>query len=158
VVFHTRRLKNTRWNVIVFLFEKGGFLDPPFSLAIVLSIIVYRKGVNMKRAALMLAIMLIIVMTVNCGTVIVAAPPGKDIELLSENETGRVVTMKKCWYLLWGLVPISNNSTAPVVAEYQLKSVRVTSYYSPIDFIISFFLGFTTLHTRTVEIEGNVSQ
>ena len=114
------------------------------------------KGVGMKKSALLLAVLLIIVITINCGTIIVAAPPGKDIELLSENEAGRVVTMKKCWYLLWGLVPISNNSIAPVVADYQLKSVRVTSYYSPIDFIVSFFLGFTTLHTRTVEIEGNV--
>lgn len=118
--------------------------------------LVHRKGLIMKESALLLAILLIAVITINCGTVIVAAPPGKNIELLSENDAARVVTVKKCWYLLWGLVPISNNSTAPVVAEYQLKSVRVNSYYSPVDFIISFFLGFTSLHTRTVEIEGNV--
>jgi hypothetical protein len=110
----------------------------------------------MRKSALLLAILLIMIITINCGTVIVAAPPGKDVELLGEGDAARVVAVKKCWYLLWGLVPISDNSTALTVAEYQLKSVRVTSYYSPIDFIISFFLGFTSLHTRTVEIEGNV--
>lgn len=112
----------------------------------------------MKKTALFLAILLITTITLNCGAVIVAAPPGRDIELLSESETARVVAVKKCWYLLWGLVPISNNSTAPIVADYQLKSVRVNTYYSAIDFIISFFLGFTSLHTRTVEIEGNVGK
>jgi len=112
----------------------------------------------MKKGALLLALLLITAITINCGTVIIAAPPGKDIELLSEGDVARVVAIKKCWYLLWGLVPISNNSTAPIVADYQLKSVRVSSYYSAVDFIISFFLGFTSLHTRTVEIEGNVGK
>jgi hypothetical protein len=114
------------------------------------------KGGRMKKPILLTLLLFITFMTINCGTVIVAAPPGKNIELLDEGDPARVVTIKKCWYLLWGLVPISNNSTAPIVADYKLKSVRVSTYYSAVDFIISFFLGFTSLHTRTVEIEGNV--
>jgi hypothetical protein len=112
----------------------------------------------MKKPIILMLLLFITAMSVNCGTVIVAAPPGKSIELLDEGDVARVVTVKKCWYLLWGLVPISNNSIAPIVADYQLKSVRVNTYYSAVDFIISFFLSFTTLHTRTVEIEGNVGK
>jgi hypothetical protein len=94
----------------------------------------------------------------SCSTAIITAPPNKDVELLSENESGSVIKYKKCWYLLWGFVPITDNSTTDVIAQYNLKSVKATTYYSFIDFIISFFLSWTTLHTMTIEIEGNVGK
>ena len=89
-----------------------------------------------------------------CATLYVSAPPGADVTLLSENAPMQTKIAKHHWYLLWGLVPISDNSVEPVIAEYNLTGVRVKTYYGVVDFIIDVFLGWTTLHTRTVEIEG----
>ncbi len=90
----------------------------------------------------------------SCATLYVNAPPGEDIKLMAEDEPMQTKIEKRHWYLLWGLVPISDNSVEPIIADYGLKGVRVETYYGVVDFIIDIFLGWTTLHTRTVQVEG----
>lgn len=102
--------------------------------------------------------MLGIVLFSNCGTVLVNAPAKEDVRLMSETEASSFKTKMKCWYVLWGLVPISNNSTADIIAKHQLKNTRVKTYYSFVDFLINMVLGSFTIYTNTVEIEGNVSK
>ena len=92
----------------------------------------------------------------SCGVVMVNAPPGSDVRLLPELEpAGSKVTVKN-WYVLWGLVPITNNSTADVIAKNQLKNVRVKTYYSLVDGLINAVLGSFSIWTNTVDIEGTL--
>lgn len=107
---------------------------------------------------LLIFLVLITVFITNCGTVLVNAPPREDIRLLSETESASFKTSMKTWYVLWGLVPITNNSTADIIAKHQLKNVKVKTYYSVVDFLIGALLGGFSIYTRTTEIEGNISK
>ena len=66
-------------------------------------------------------------------------------------------TQYKVWYALWGLVPISDNTTNKILKETKLKKVRVTTKMSFTDYLISAVLNMfipTTIATWTVEVEG----
>jgi|WetSurMetagenome_2_1015567.scaffolds.fasta_scaffold24648_4 hypothetical protein len=89
----------------------------------------------------------------NCAAVIVNAPPGKTVTLLSDEPTQVHIAMKN-WYLLWGLIPLTPNSTATMIGQANIASVRVKSYYRPIDCLENILLGVLTLHTNTVLLEG----
>ncbi|MEO0136726.1 MAG: hypothetical protein ABIL40_02235 [candidate division WOR-3 bacterium] len=103
-------------------------------------------------------LLLVALFITNCGTVIISAPPRDEIRLLPESESTTFKTKMKCWYVLWGLVPISNNSTAEIIAKHQLKNVRAKTYYSFVDYLINMVLGSFSIYTNTTEIEGNVSK
>lgn len=90
----------------------------------------------------------------SCATVSIVAPTGQNVMLAPETEGMTLKTSKKVWYVLWGLVPITNNSTEDLITKYNLQSVRVKTQYDVLDFLISYFLGFLTLHTKTVIVEG----
>jgi hypothetical protein len=90
---------------------------------------------------------------VNCATVIVNAPRGKTVTLLSDEPTSVKITIRN-WYLLWGLIPLTNNSTASMIGQVNLSGVRVRTYYRPLDFIENILLSVFTLHTNIVVIEG----
>ncbi len=107
---------------------------------------------------LLIFLVLITVFITNCGTILVNAPPKEDIRLLSETEPTSFKTSMRTWYVLWGLVPITNNSTADIIAKHQLKNVKVKTYYSFVDYVIAAFLGGFTIYTKTTEIEGNISK
>jgi hypothetical protein len=89
-----------------------------------------------------------------CATVYVNAPPGREVRLMSEDEPMQSKLQTRAWYVLWGLVPISPNATADKIADHDLKGVRVQEYYGVVDILIDIFLGWTTLHTRTIDIEA----
>lgn len=111
----------------------------------------------MKRALLAVVLAAVcLTLLPSCGVVMVTAPAGSDIRLLPELEpAGSKVTIKN-WYVLWGLVPITDNSTADVIGKNQLENVRVKTYFSEIDWLINVVLGWTSVYTNTVEIEGNL--
>ncbi|MCS7249660.1 MAG: hypothetical protein N2323_00545 [candidate division WOR-3 bacterium] len=113
----------------------------------------------MKKTLLLSLIgLFLITIFSGCATVIVSAPHGEKISLLSETDLATFKTTKKVWYALWGLVPLTNNSTAPVIQQYNLESVRVKTKYDVVDYLIGVFLNGiipTTIMTKTVEIEGN---
>ena len=90
----------------------------------------------------------------SCATVMVAAPPSTNVKLLGEFEPAQSKVVVKNWYLLYGLVPISSNSTADQIAKYQLKDVRVKTYYGVLDWFIN-AITYGIIYTNTVEIEGN---
>jgi hypothetical protein len=78
--------------------------------------------------------------------------------LAAETEPTTLKTNKKVWYVLWGLVPITDNSTEDLIAKYNLQNVKVKTQYDIVDFLISYFLGFLTIHTKTVIVEGNTAK
>ena len=67
------------------------------------------------------------------------------------SEEGTKIAHKRCWYALWGLVPIGDNSTDSLIPE-TVKKVRVETKYTVLDFLINIFTGVVTIETNTVEI------
>ncbi len=96
-------------------------------------------------------------MLLNCGAVLVNAPRGQTVTLLADEPTIVKVTMRN-WYVLWGLIPLTNNSTGEMIGRANLTGVRVRKYFGPLDFVLNIILSPLTLHTNTVVIEGNVGR
>jgi hypothetical protein len=82
------------------------------------------------------------------------SPVGKKTTLLSQTDPTTFRTTKKVWYALWGLVPITKNSTDEIIAQYDLKNVRVITQYDIVDYLISAVLGTFSIQTKTVIVEG----
>jgi len=100
---------------------------------------------------------MLLALVMNCMSVIVETHPNANVKLLSGDDPVNYYGKFKCWYLLWGLGSISNISTADVIKEYELKNVRVTTYFSGLDFLVAYFTaGFVVSHT--VIIEGNTDK
>ena len=109
----------------------------------------------MKRILLTVVLAAIMLSALSCATVMVTAPPSSDVRLLAEIAPAPSKITYKNWYFLWGLVPLSNNNTADVIAKHQFKEVRVKTYTGIIDWIISYVTS-GIVWTNTVEIEGNL--
>ena len=76
---------------------------------------------------------------------------GGKAELAPSTEEGTKIAGKRCWYVLWGLVPISDNSTDSLIPA-TAKKVRVETKYTVLDFLINMFTGIVTIETFSVEI------
>ncbi|HUL22571.1 MAG TPA: hypothetical protein VLZ10_14040 [Thermodesulfobacteriota bacterium] len=76
---------------------------------------------------------------------------GGKAELAPSSEEGTKIAHKRCWYALWGLVPIGDNSTDSLIPETARK-VRVETKYTVPDFLINIFTILLTIETFTVEI------
>ena len=76
---------------------------------------------------------------------------GGKAELAASTEEGTKIAHKRCWYALWGLVPISDNSTDPIIPA-TAKKVRVETKYTVPDFLINIFTTIVTIETFTVEV------
>jgi hypothetical protein len=76
---------------------------------------------------------------------------GGKAELASSTEEGTKIADKRCWYALWGLVPIGDNSTDSLIPE-TVKRIRVETKYTVSDFLINIFTFILTIETFTVEI------
>lgn len=102
------------------------------------------------------AILVVLVMLfVNCAPVFVEAPSGRDVKLQTLTTDSGIQSSMKCWYLFWGLKPLSNNSTADLITIKNLSSIKVKVYYSFVDWIISCLTGGIVM-SNTVEIQGDV--
>jgi len=95
---------------------------------------------------------------IGCYTIRYVAPVGKDVKAMDEITPAKVKVQKRVWYALWGLVPISDNSTADLIQKYNLKNARAKSKITILDFIISSFTSYVTIVTLTVEVEGEPSE
>lgn len=109
----------------------------------------------MKKGVLLLVCVLVLSLT-SCMTVRVEAPRGQSVILQSGVDNQPLVAKKKAWYILWGLVPISNNSIAKTIEQEKLREVSCKTYYSFSDYLLAVVLNIfpTTLQTTTVEIRG----
>ena len=76
---------------------------------------------------------------------------GGKAELAPSTEEGTKIAGKRCWYALWGLVPIGDNSTDSLIPG-TVKKVRVETKYKVTDFLINIFTGLVTIETFSVEI------
>ena len=76
---------------------------------------------------------------------------GGKAELAPSTEEGTKIAGKRCWYALWGLIPIGDNSTDSLIPA-TVKRVRVETKYKVSDFLINMFTGIVTIETFSVEI------
>ncbi|MEO0099990.1 MAG: hypothetical protein ABIK99_04780 [candidate division WOR-3 bacterium] len=105
----------------------------------------------MKR----LFLFLFLILFIGCYPVSIVSPAGKKTILLSETDQTTFKTSKRVWYVLWGLVPITDNSTADIISKYNLENVKVTTHFEIVDYLISAVLGSFSIQTKTVVVEGN---
>ncbi len=93
---------------------------------------------------------------INCAEVMIEAPNKQNVKLLPESKTGSFSTEMKCLYLFWGLIPLTNNSTADLIAKYDMQNVKARTHYGIIDWLIGTLTG-GILTSWSVEIEGDVA-
>ncbi|HUL31153.1 MAG TPA: hypothetical protein VLZ03_11945, partial [Thermodesulfobacteriota bacterium] len=88
----------------------------------------------MMKSKKLVSLMLLLAVTMSfagCFTIRV----GGKAELAPSTEEGTKIAHKRCWYALWGLVPIGDNSTDSLIPE-TAKKVRVETKYTVPDFLI----------------------
>ena len=73
------------------------------------------------------------------------------VHKVGKGAQGNDLTMARQWYVLWGIVPINDvdtNAMAEGATDYE-----ITTLVTPLDFVISFVLGFATIDCRTVTVQ-----
>lgn len=106
-----------------------------------------------KKRVVLLAL-LACFLFMSCYTVKVVAPPRKDVTMLAETDAASFRMTKRFIYLIAGLIPISDISTEPLIAQYNLESVKVETKFDIVDYFISAVTGGLVV-TKSVTIEGN---
>ena len=100
-----------------------------------------------KRIVSLILLVVVTMCVVGCYTIKI----GGKAELAPNTEEGTKIAQKRCWYALWGLVPISDNSTDSLIPG-TVKKVRVETKYKVSDFLINIFTGLVTIETFSVEV------
>lgn len=100
-----------------------------------------------KKLVSLILLLAVTASVVGCFTIRI----GGKAELAPSTEVGAKIAGKRCWYALWGLVPIGDNSTDSLIPA-TAKKVRVETKYNVSDFLINIFTGLVTIETITVEI------
>lgn len=103
--------------------------------------------IKSKKLVSLILLLAITMSVAGCYTIRI----GGKAELAPSTEEGTKIAQKRCWYALWGLVPIGDNSTDPLIPG-TVKKVRVETKYNISDFLINIFTGLVTIETFSVEI------
>jgi len=103
--------------------------------------------IKTKKLITLILLLAVTMSVAGCFTIRV----GGKAELAPSTEEGTKIAHKRCWYALWGLVPIGDNSTDSLIPE-TVKKVRVETKYTVSDFLINIFTFILTIETFTVEI------
>jgi hypothetical protein len=106
---------------------------------------------NEPHAAALFSVLLV----TGCGTVEFEAPPGAKVRILEIDEPVTIKMKQKVWYAGWGQWPLSNNSTAPLIAEMGLEEVRLATDQDLLDTIVSAVTSIFSFSVRTMYVEGN---
>jgi len=107
----------------------------------------------MKRG--IFALLLASLLFGSCATIVYEAPANKDLKMATQVDAPPIKIKRKVWYVLWGLVPISSNSTAEMVGLCN-EMVKVKSYYGIDDLLINAVSSAVVggfVMTMTVEIQ-----
>jgi hypothetical protein len=98
---------------------------------------------------------LLVCFCAGCYTMKYAAPTGASVTTISEEQPTTFKKQMKVWYALWGLVPITDNTSSKVIAEKNLKNVRVRTEIKFVDFLVSLITGAVSIVPATMTIEGD---
>ena len=107
----------------------------------------------MKRIFSVLFILIFSFVLVSCTTVKISTNKGAYAFVVNEDfkQEPKTTRSKQCWYILWGLVPLGDNSTKDLINAKEKVSVRTST--TPMDFLMSMILGIATITTRTIEVD-----
>ncbi len=105
-----------------------------------------------------LSFLTLVFFLVACATVRIEAPSGSNIKLAPEVSTYNYTAKKKVFYVLWGLIPITDNSTASMLQGKNVQEVKAKTYYDVVDYLIALILGNFSIVSTTVEIQAKVSE
>lgn len=95
----------------------------------------------------------VVFVVTGCSQVVIKAPPGKRI-LISSEPVREPDQTKRVWYILWGLVPLGDNSTMSLLAVYPDGSeVAISTERTLIDVIILAIASSLSIETRTIKVE-----
>ncbi len=100
-----------------------------------------------RKLVSLVLLLAVTVSFVGCYTIRI----GGKAELAPSTEEGTKIAGKRCWYALWGLVPIGDNSTDSLIPA-TVKKVRVETKYTIMDALINIFTFIASIETFTVEI------
>jgi hypothetical protein len=104
----------------------------------------------MTRAKKPVSLILLLAVTLSVAGCFTIRVGGK-AELAPSTEEGTKIAHKRCWYALWGLAPLGDNSTDSLIPE-TVRRVRVETKYTVSDFLINIFSFILTIETFSVEI------
>ena len=104
----------------------------------------------MIKSKKLISLMLLVVLVTSVAGCFTIRVGGK-AELAPSSQEGTKIAQKRCWYALWGSVPISDNSTDSLIPE-AVKKVRVETKYTVPDLLINIFTILLTIETFSVEI------
>lgn len=85
--------------------------------------------------------------TVGCITMKI----GGKAQLAPSTEEGTKVAQKRCWFILFGLIPLNNNSIDNIIPA-TAKKVRVETKWSFLDIVMNIFTEVLTIVSFTAEI------
>jgi len=100
-----------------------------------------------KKLVTLLALFILVSNLAGCFTIKV----GGKAQLASSNETGTLVAHKRCWYALYGLIPLGDNSTDSIIPA-TAKKVRVETKYKLSDALINLLTFWVSIETFSVEV------
>jgi len=103
--------------------------------------------INSKKLVCLVVLIALSMNVTGCFTLRV----GGKAELAPSTEEGTKIAGKRCWYALWGLIPISDNSTDSLIPA-TVKKVRLETKLTVVDALINIFTLLVTIETFSVEI------
>ncbi len=103
--------------------------------------------IKSKKLVSLILLLAVTMSVAGCFTIRV----GGKAELAPSTEEGTKIAHKRCWYALWGMLPIGDNSTDSIIPE-TVKKVRVETKYTVSDCLINIFTFILTIETFTVEV------
>ncbi len=111
----------------------------------------------MKKVGALIAAILMSGMISACGTITVTTPPGSRVVIADKGQSGiagcTLYSQKRYMYLLWGLVPLGDNTTTTIMPKK--GKVVVETKTTLIDGLLNILAnGFlpTTLYFNTAEV------
>jgi len=112
-----------------------------------------------RRLVVISAMAVLCFVMTGCYSVNVCAPADANVSLAADSKPAAFKKELKNWYVLWGLVPISNaeDGVSRVIKDNGLTEVRAETKKTFVDWLISYFLGAVTIQTNTTIIEGNAN-
>jgi hypothetical protein len=107
----------------------------------------------MKKFVAVLVIICFAFVMVSCSTIKIECKNG--YAYLAPDNNGapkaKTVRSKMVFYILFGLVPLTDNSTGDMIRPKEI--VRVKTYSSFIDYLIDCVLGIVTISVSTIDVE-----
>jgi hypothetical protein len=104
----------------------------------------------MNKKQRCIALSLIIAFT-TCATGCITIQVGGNAQLAASSEEGTKVAQKRCWFVLFGLIPLGDNSIDDAIPA-TVQKVRVETKWTFTDIVMNIFTELVTIVSFTAEI------